>query len=110
MNQRTVILAVFLLVMVVASSSCTQRDVLPLKSHLTTKPCDRWRNLLVRDLSNCVYNPDSWLLEDGVLTRKGGGDIWTKKKFGDFILDLEFKVAKGSNSGVMLRTANIEGE
>ena len=68
-----------------------------------------WRNLLADDLSNCVYKPGSWAFDaNGVLNRKGGGDIWTKEKYGNFILDLEFKVAKGSNSGVFIRTGSIE--
>ena len=66
-----------------------------------------WRDLLAGDLSNCIYKQGSWIMEDGVLTRKGGGNIWTKEKFGDFILDLEFKVAKGSNSGVFIRTGDV---
>jgi hypothetical protein len=46
-----------------------------------------------------------WKVENGVLTRKSrAGDIWTKERFGDFILDLEFKT-KG-NSGVFIRTDN----
>ena len=32
------------------------------------------------------------------------GDIWSKRRFCDFVLDLEFKVAKGTNSGVFIRT------
>jgi hypothetical protein len=52
---------------------------------------------------------DKWKIVDGVLTwEKGCGNIWTKDKFGDFILDLEFKCAKGTNSGAFLRSA--EGE
>ena len=66
-----------------------------------------WRDLLAKDLSNCVYKPGSWAIEEGVMTRKGGGDIWTKEKLGDFILDLEFKVDKGGNSGIFIRTGDI---
>jgi len=66
-----------------------------------------WRDLLETDLSNCIYKADSWIMKDGVLARKGKGNIWTKETFGDFILDLEFKVDKGSNSGVFIRTGNI---
>jgi len=66
-----------------------------------------WRDLLTEDLLNCVYKPGSWAMENGVLTRKGGSYIWTMEKFGDFILDLEFKLAKGANSGVFIRTADI---
>lgn len=66
-----------------------------------------WRELFNgRDLTGWNCKPGSWAVENGVLTRKGGGDIWTKERFGDFVLDLEFKVAKGSNSGVFIRTAN----
>lgn len=44
-----------------------------------------------------------WGIEDGALVRKSGsGDIWTKQRFGDFVLDLEFKTQ--GNSGVFIRT------
>ncbi len=66
-----------------------------------------WRDLLASGLSNCKYKRGSWVMKEGVLTRKGGGDIWTKETFGDFVLDLEFKTAKGANSGVFLRTGDI---
>ena len=33
-----------------------------------------------------------------------GGDIWTKDRYGDFVLELEFKTA--GNSGVFIRTDN----
>ena len=46
-----------------------------------------------------------WVIEDGVLTRKkGAGMIWTKERFGDFVLDLEFKTE--GNSGIFFRTDN----
>ncbi len=46
-----------------------------------------------------------WVMEDGALVRKDkAGYIWTKDRFGDFILDLEFKTA--GNSGVFIRTDN----
>jgi len=63
-----------------------------------------WRNLFASDLSNTDYNEGGWAFEEGVLTLKAGGDIWTKEKFADFILDLEFKVDDSTNSGVFIRT------
>ena len=68
---------------------------------------DGWGNLFREDLSNAVFKTGSWEVTDGMLTRKGGGDIWTKEKYGDFILDLEFKVTRGANSGVFLRSGDI---
>jgi hypothetical protein len=44
-----------------------------------------------------------WAVEEGVLVRKtASGDIWTTERFGDFVLDLEFKTE--GNSGVFIRT------
>ena len=48
---------------------------------------------------------DGWAIEDGALLRKTkAGDIWTKARYGDFVLELEFQ-AQG-NSGVFIRTDN----
>jgi hypothetical protein len=42
--------------------------------------------------------------EGGVIyLDKGAGDIWTNEQFGNFVLDLEFKTSKNSNSGVFIR-------
>jgi len=47
----------------------------------------------------------NWVIENGALARKpGAGMIWTKERFGDFALDLEFKTE--GNSGVFIRTDN----
>ncbi len=48
-----------------------------------------------------------WVVEDAALAwKQGAGDIWTEEKYGDFVLDFEYKVAKGTNSGVFIRTGN----
>src|SRR5262245_59241788 len=50
--------------------------------------------------------PKGWTIEDNALTLgKGGGYIWTKDRFGDFILDLE--VLTTGNSGVFIRTDKL---
>lgn len=44
-----------------------------------------------------------WVVEDGALVCKGkAGDLWTKERFGNFVLELEFKTT--GNSGVFIRT------
>ena len=68
----------------------------------------RWQPLFKKDLSNSVMKPGSWQFTEGHLTRLGGGDIWTKERYGNFVLDLEFKLAPETNSGVFLRTGSIE--
>jgi len=64
--------------------------------------------LFKEDLSNANCPPNSWAFEDGVLTPKGKIDIWTKEKYGDFVLDLEFKCAEKSNSGILLRCKDVK--
>ena len=46
---------------------------------------------------------DGWQIKDGAIVRnqRGAGDIITKQKFGSFDLQLEYKISKGGNSGVM---------
>ncbi len=67
-----------------------------------------WKDLFATDLSNAIFSPGGWVIENGLLVAKAGGTIWTKESYGNFVLDLEFKVAKGANSGVFLRTGNMK--
>lgn len=51
------------------------------------------------------YFPDKWVIEDGTLhfnpeTDGKGGDIVYNKKFSDFHLKIEWKIAEGGNSGI----------
>ena len=104
MSPKKAVAAPVLLGVALILSSCSQGFKGPPTSHPVTKG---WKGVIADDLSNCTFGPGSWTLEDGVLTRKGGGDIWTNEVYGDFILDMEFKVDQGTNSGVFFRTANI---
>jgi hypothetical protein len=47
----------------------------------------------------------SWAAEDGILRCKGGGGGWlaTEQTYSDFILELDWKIPAGGNSGVGLR-------
>ncbi len=66
-----------------------------------------WQDLFTKDLSNATFKPGSWTMDNSVLTLNGGGYIWSKEKYGDFILDLEFKLEKNTNSGVFVRTGDV---
>lgn len=45
-----------------------------------------------------------WYVEDGTLTPDGtGGDLVTDKEYENFELEFEFKIPKGSNSGVVYK-------
>jgi len=67
-----------------------------------------WKNLIAPDLSNVDMPAGSWEMKDGVLVAKTHDTIWTKEAYDNFVLDLEFKVAKESNSGVFLRSGDTK--
>lgn len=70
---------------------------------------DGWIHLFNgKDLTGWIAPPGAWGVQEGLLTRsRGGGDIWSEQEYVDFILDLDFKLAPQTNSGVFFRTSNI---
>ena len=46
---------------------------------------------------------DKWIVDNGAihLTQGGAGDLVTDKEYGDFELELEWKIAEGGNSGII---------
>src|ERR1700733_13953475 len=66
-----------------------------------------WKDLFAMDLSNAT-NAEHWKWEDGTLVANDHETLWTNDSYSNFILDLEFKVAKESKSGVFLRSGNIK--
>lgn len=54
--------------------------------------------------------PSGWVVRDGLLARVGpGGDIMTADQFGDFELELEWRISEGGNSGIMYRVTEEAG-
>jgi hypothetical protein len=48
--------------------------------------------------------PDGWRIENGALTKdKPVADIVTKEQFGDFELELEWKIGEAGNAGIFYR-------
>ncbi|HXI31036.1 MAG TPA: DUF1080 domain-containing protein, partial [Vicinamibacterales bacterium] len=48
--------------------------------------------------------PDGWKIEGGALTKDGHvGDLMTRDEFGDFELELEWKIGRAGNSGIFYR-------
>ncbi len=69
------------------------------------------KDVFQKDLSNGIMPPHGWSFDAaGVLTpgNAGHGDIWTRERYGNFILELDFKVPEKGNSGVFIRTGSIE--
>jgi len=70
-----------------------------------------------KDLSGWQTGPDNaWVVEDGVLALRNRSDgkehnadyLWTMESYGDFILELEFKIPEQANSGLFFRTSDLK--
>jgi 3-keto-disaccharide hydrolase len=62
------------------------------------KTLSGWRGYKSQDL------PPGWRVVDGIIVKeKGADDIMTRDQFANFELDLDWKIAKGGNSGVFYR-------
>ena len=73
---------------------------------------DGWRDLFnAKDLDGWQNSSGKapgagWMVEDRALVlTKGGGYIWTKERYGDFVLDLEVQTT--GNSGIFIRTDKL---
>jgi Domain of Unknown Function (DUF1080) len=89
-----------------AAAICSTSAAEPL-THPDTKGAD-WKPLFAADLSNAVKPDGVWTVEDGVLTASKDQAIWTQESYGDAIIDLEFKTAEGTNSGVIVYASDIQ--
>ena len=67
-----------------------------------------WVALFKPDLSNAIHPRGVWTVTNGVLTASQDQAIWTSRVFDDFILDLEFKTAAGTNSGVVVHCTDLK--
>jgi len=74
---------------------------------VTTAEDDGFVPLFSADLSDALGAKKVWSFTDGVLTATEDQALWTKEKYDNFEVDLEFKTAEGSNSGVIVYCSDI---
>jgi hypothetical protein len=87
-----------------AQEAATKAATAPLlKAHPDSK---NWEDLFRTDLSNATHPAGVWSCTDGILTATEDQNIWTKADYGDCVLDLEFKLEPGANSGVFVYNSN----
>lgn len=67
-----------------------------------------WNDLFKPDLSDAIFPKGVWTVEDGVLTASKDEAIWTNRDYDNFILDLEFKNAAETNSGVIVYCSDMK--
>ncbi len=67
-----------------------------------------WEDLFAPDLSNADCPKGVWSFEKGELTATEDKAIWTKAEFENCIIDLEFKNAPATNSGIFLYCSDMD--
>ncbi|AQG79028.1 3-keto-disaccharide hydrolase [Spirosoma montaniterrae] len=65
-----------------------------------------WKPLFAADLSDANFPKGVWTYEEGVLTASADKAIWTTVPYDDFVLDLFFQTADGTNSGVVVHCSD----
>lgn len=66
-----------------------------------------WSDLFRPDLSDALYPENVWIMESGILTATEDEVIWTGKVYDNFILDVEYRNAEGTNSGVFVYASHL---
>lgn len=84
---------------------CVAEPDIPPKSHPNVSD---WQDLFSADLSNTIKPEGVWTVEDGILTASEDQNIWSKTVYDNFILDLEFQTAEGTNSGAIVYCSNTD--
>jgi Domain of Unknown Function (DUF1080) len=83
----------------------TAQDKESLHPHTTGKG---WAPLFDDHLSNAVFPDSVWSVTDGILTATKDESIWSREAYDNFILDLDFRNAPGTNSGVIVHATDIK--
>lgn len=65
-----------------------------------------WQPLFASDLSDAGFPKGVWTFEEGVLTASADKAIWSAQPYDDFVLDLQFKTADGTNSGIVVHASD----
>ncbi|HOD50354.1 MAG TPA: DUF1080 domain-containing protein [Candidatus Hydrogenedentes bacterium] len=105
MLKRVVVVAAMLCM----ALACYSQETAPAAEQKPAHPdVSTWNDLFKPDLSNADKPEGVWTFENGILTATEDKAIWTKKDYDNFILDLEFKTAEGTNSGVIVYCSDPE--
>ena len=91
--------------LIISLNTFSQGTDVPPKTHPDTKG---WSDLIKTDLSDAEFPAGVWTCENGVLTASKDECIWTKKEYGNCIIDLEFKNAESTNSGVIVYCTDMK--
>jgi hypothetical protein len=106
MTKAFKLILVCLFILAIGCSSLMAKDK---KKEKSVHPdSEKWESLFKTDLSNANFPKGVWTCTKGVFTASEDQAIWSNKEYENFKLDLEFKTASGTNSGVIVYCTNKE--
>ncbi len=97
--------AISILTLITLFISCSSSPKYPLSDHPDS---GNWASLFNDDLSNAIFPDSVWSFENGEFTATEDQFLWTEKEYDNFVVDLEFKNAEGTNSGVVVYCSNLD--
>lgn len=98
----------YILFCLMLAAFCTYAAEPAAEGPLTHPDSTNWESLFAPDLSNAIKPEGVWTIENGELTASKDEAIWSEKDYENFILDLEFKNAEETNSGVIVYCSDIK--
>jgi len=66
-----------------------------------------WKDMFNKNLTNAVFPTGVWKDSSGIITASKDEAIWSKNEYDDFVVDLDFMNADGTNSGVMVHATDM---
>jgi len=102
---KSVMIVLFAMAIVSTGVSAKDKKKEPKKIHPDSS---EWESLFKNDLSNASFPKGVWTFSKGILTASEDQAIWSAKDYKNFKIDLEFKTADGTNSGVIVYCTNKE--
>ncbi|MDN3655904.1 DUF1080 domain-containing protein [Ferruginibacter paludis] len=67
-----------------------------------------WQDVFTKGLTNAVFPAGVWKDSAGIFTASKDEALWSKDQYDDFVVDLEFQTAEGTNSGVIVHATDIK--
>jgi hypothetical protein len=105
--SKKIISLTFLITIFAANGLYSQSKNAPALKHPDTSG-EGWTNMFNSTLSNAIFPEGVWSNKNGILTATKDEALWSEEEFDDFILDLEFKNADSTNSGVIVHASDMD--
>ena len=87
------------------TAGCGRDTAIPPQSH---PDVTSWPDLFAEDLEDAIFPQGVWSFQGGILTATEDQAIWSQKDYDNFILDLEFRTAPDTNSGVIVYCTDMD--